>query len=82
MGLLIAAGLYGLARLALGLTHHTVPILVNVFWICYDVAMLSVVFRAVTYTPGEVEATPNSMLANGSGETAAEVHGRALGGAR
>ena len=82
MGLLIAAGLYGLARLALGLTHETVPILINVFWICYDVAMLSVVFRAVTYSPGEVEATPDTMLANGAGETAAEVHGRALGGAR
>ena len=82
MGLLVAAALYGLARLALGLTNDGVPILVNVFWICYDVAMLSVVFDAVAYRPGEEEADPATMLARAAGETAAEVRGRALGGAR
>jgi cellulose synthase (UDP-forming) len=82
MVLLIAAALYGLARLALGLTTDGVPILVNVFWIGYDVAMLGVVFAAVAYSPGDAESTPASMLTADDGETAAEVHGRALGGAR
>jgi cellulose synthase (UDP-forming) len=82
MGLLAASAIYGLARLALGLTNEVVPILVNVFWICYDIAMLSVVFRAVSYSPGEDESSPASMLAQSGSDTAADVYGRALGGAR
>ena len=48
MALLMMASLYGLARLALGLTTDGVPVLVNVFWACYDVAMLGVVLGAVS----------------------------------
>jgi cellulose synthase (UDP-forming) len=81
MALLLAAALYGLARLALGLTTDGVPILVNIFWVGYDVAMLSVVFAAVAYRPDD-EADPGSMVSGAAGETMAEAHGRALGGAR
>lgn len=82
MGLLVVSAIYGLARVALGLTHDVVPVLVNVFWICYDIAMLSVVFQAVSYNPGDEETTPDSMLDRANGDTTAEAYGRALGGGR
>jgi cellulose synthase (UDP-forming) len=73
--LLVAAAAYGLGRLALGLTDDTGPILVNVFWVLYNLAMLSVVIEAAIYEP---EATlPEHPLA-----TAAEAHGRVAGGGR
>ncbi len=88
MVLLLAASFYGLARLALGLSTEGVPIIVNIFWCCYDIAMLSVVFNAVAYTPGDDMPSPESMLANK--ETTIELsdsrgfqgEGRLLGGAR
>ena len=51
MALLAGSAMVGLARLALGLTGEGVPILVNIFWICYDLLMLSVVIDAATYAP-------------------------------
>jgi cellulose synthase (UDP-forming) len=73
--LLVAAAAYGLGRLALGLTDDTGPILVNVFWVLYNLAMLSVVIEAAIYEP---EATlPEHPLV-----TAAEAHGRVAGGGR
>ncbi len=82
MGLLVIAALYGLAQIALGRTTNTVPILVNVFWIIYDLAMLSVVVRAVYYNPGDDPVSPTVMLAPPAGETLADMHGRVLGGGR
>lgn len=71
--LLVAAGTYGLARLALGLTDDAGPILVNVFWITYNLAMLSVVIEAAMYEPEEGMAEHPLI-------TAAEAHGRVAGG--
>jgi cellulose synthase (UDP-forming) len=53
--LLNIAIVWGLGRLTLGLTRHGVPILVTVFWSCYDLLMLSVILRAATYRPREPE---------------------------
>jgi cellulose synthase (UDP-forming) len=73
IALLVAAGTYGLARLALGLADDAGPILVNVFWIVYNLAMLSVVIEAAIYEPDGAE--PEHPLI-----TAAEAHGRVAGG--
>jgi cellulose synthase (UDP-forming) len=51
MVLLAGACVFGLARLALGLTDDGLPIIVNIFWACYDLVMLSVVLDAATYQP-------------------------------
>jgi cellulose synthase (UDP-forming) len=79
--LLALATLWGLARLALGVAPDGVAILVNVFWIGYDLAMLSVVLDAVVYEPpGEDD---ESLPDGRSGDaTAALAHGRAMAGAR
>jgi cellulose synthase (UDP-forming) len=55
MGLLVAACLFGLGRLAFGYSGEVVAILVNVFWACYSLMMLSVVLDAATYQPPEDE---------------------------
>lgn len=72
MGLITVAMVYGLARLALGLTDETVPILVNIFWSCYNLLMLSVVLEAATYQPPDdassvPPAPPGSLMATASG---------------
>jgi len=73
MLLLIAASIYGLVRLTLGLTEEGVPILINVFWVTYNLLMLSVVLDAATYQPPqEVEGEPTS----GSVDTVALLRGR------
>lgn len=82
MVLLLIASLYGLARLALGLTTDGIPVIVNVFWACYDVAMLGVVLGAVSYTPSQETADASSMLDVREGDSTAELRGRALSGAR
>jgi cellulose synthase (UDP-forming) len=67
---LICASLFGLGRLALGLTNDGLPIMVNVFWAVYDLVCLSVVLDAAVY--GErAEAAPAQPAA-----TAAEARGR------
>jgi cellulose synthase (UDP-forming) len=55
MALLVFAILVGLGKLALGISDEGVPILVNVFWACYDLLMLSVVLDAATYQPSAGE---------------------------
>jgi cellulose synthase (UDP-forming) len=80
MALLIVAMLYGLARLALGHASDGPAILINVFWGCYDVLLLSVVVGAVRYQPQGAEAGLAAMTT--ASETTADLHGRALGGAR
>jgi cellulose synthase (UDP-forming) len=62
MGVMIVAALYGLTRLALGRTDETVPILINVFWIGYNLVMLSVVVEAAVYRPSD---TPEPSIADG-----------------
>jgi cellulose synthase (UDP-forming) len=51
MVILLAAAVWGLARLALGQATDGVAVLFNVAWIAYDLAMLSVVLDAVTFEP-------------------------------
>jgi len=60
MTLLMAASVYGLARLALGLTHNGGVILVNVFWAVYDITMLWGVMTALFYKPA-AEETPSDV---------------------
>lgn len=73
--LLIGAVVFGLARLALGLSAEGIPILVNVFWVCYDLILLSVVIDAALYQPNDLpDAPPASTL------LVAERRGRAGAG--
>ncbi len=55
IALLNVAIVWGLARLAFGMTGQGIPILIAVFWACYDITVLSVVLRAATYRPVERE---------------------------
>ncbi|MDP3064583.1 MAG: glycosyltransferase [Chloroflexota bacterium] len=73
MGLLAAAMVWGLARMALGYEREWLPVLVNVFWGCYSLLALSVVLDALAYRP--VEAAPSD-----PNTTSAEVRGRAAAG--
>lgn len=56
IALLIVASVYGLARVALGMTSESWVIFVNVFWAAYDVLMLSAVLTAYFYKPAVEEA--------------------------
>jgi cellulose synthase (UDP-forming) len=61
MAALVVAIIWGLGRLALGLTTDGIPILVNLFWCCYDLVLLSVIIDAATYRPAAtVTETSNS----------------------
>jgi cellulose synthase (UDP-forming) len=51
MGLLVLAAIWGLGKLALGLTEEGWPIVINVAWIAYDLVMLSAVLDAATFQP-------------------------------
>lgn len=75
MGLITVAILYGLIRLVLGLTDEVLSVLVNVFWSCYNLVMLSVVIQAATYAPPAGENGSNVEQV-----TAATAHGRVTGG--
>lgn len=66
MLLLFAAGLYGIAQLVVG-TTQTLPIGINLLWITYDITLLSVVVRALTYTPPDHPPTPESMHVHPAG---------------
>jgi cellulose synthase (UDP-forming) len=68
MGLLAMAAAYGVGRLALG-DPNRLPIAINLMWVTYDLALLSVVVRALRHTPSETAATPDSMLALAPGGT-------------
>jgi cellulose synthase (UDP-forming) len=82
--LLTLAALWGLARLALGVAPDGVAVVVNVAWISYDLAMLSVVLDAAIYEPpsesDDAEADEHSDKTPEA--TAALAHGRAMAGAR
>jgi cellulose synthase (UDP-forming) len=39
--------------MALGLTEDGLPVLINVFWVCYDLVLLSVVLDAAFYRPAD-----------------------------
>lgn len=70
MVLLVAASIYGLTRMLLGLDDNRVAILINVGWSIYDLAALGVLVVAVRYRP---KSTGNDLPA----ESAATRRGRA-----
>ena len=73
VALLCGVVLVGLARLALGVAEDGLATLVNVAWAAYDLALLSVVVRAVTFRPAGTSLIAASV---DPGESAAEAHGR------
>jgi cellulose synthase (UDP-forming) len=81
MVLLCLAIVFGLGKLALGVTGESVPILVNVFWAIFDLVMLSVVLDAVTHTTREADIESKAALPLGE-PTAALANGRIGGGVR
>jgi hypothetical protein len=68
MVLLVAASIYGLTGLALGLTHNRGAVLVNVFWAAYDIVMLWGVMTALLYKPADEE--PDAEAASSTGVVA------------
>lgn len=56
--LLVIASVVGIARLVLGYFDDTAGTLVNLFWVGYDILMLSVCFEALTYRPPPDAAAP------------------------
>lgn len=70
----------GLGKLALGLTTNGFPIVINVFWACYDLVALSVVLDAVTYRPPH--DAPESAGDTDPLAGAAAAHGRPAAGMR
>jgi cellulose synthase (UDP-forming) len=81
MAALSAAIVFGLGKLALGVTGESLPILVNVGWAIYDLVLLSVLLDAVVHAPAEAEETANA-TAPANAPTAALSHGRIASGAR
>jgi cellulose synthase (UDP-forming) len=82
MGLIVAAMIYGVARLLLGYTDEVLPVLINVFWSIYNLVMLSVVIQAATYSPPDDAAGSGGAFApNAETLTAATASGRISGGA-
>jgi cellulose synthase (UDP-forming) len=51
MGLLVVAAIVGVVRIVLGYFDDTAGTLVNLFWVGYDLWMLSVCLEALTYRP-------------------------------
>ena len=63
-------------HLALGLTDDGVPILINAFWICYDLVCLSAVLDAVIYRPDDTaDVAPSSESSGGSAPEAGRCAG-------
>ncbi len=79
MAALVAAVIYGLARLALGLANDRLSITVNVAWALYDLVMLSAIIGAALYEPPA--SSELELLADGA-LTAATEHGRHGAGLR
>ncbi len=74
MALLCVAVVFGLGKIALGVSGEIVPTLVNVGWAIFALVMLSVVLDAVTHSAASAEeeqevtlpvGTPTAALANG-----------------
>jgi len=76
---LVAAAIWGLARLALGQATDGVAVLVNVAWIGYDLAALSVVLDAAGFEPSSAADEPLAGPDDPEA-TAALAHGRAMAG--
>lgn len=74
MAALVLSSLWAIGRLLTGATNDWFPIIVNLAWVTYDLAMLSVVIGAVRYKVEEADET--------GGITAADVNGRLLAGGR
>jgi cellulose synthase (UDP-forming) len=79
IALMASAMLYGVVGLALGARDDWFPVMVNLAWGGFILAMLSVVVVAANYQPEDAATEPEPNVAIG---TAAEAHGRALGGSR
>ncbi|MCX6040678.1 MAG: glycosyltransferase, partial [Caldilinea sp.] len=73
MLLLIGSSIYALVRLTLGLTDEGVSIVTNIFWVMYNLILLSAVLDAATYRPPEVT---ESGAAGQAVDTAALLRGR------
>lgn len=56
MALLLFGVVIGVVKLALGLADDAVPLVVNVVWALYDIAILGVLLRAVAYRAGAAPA--------------------------
>ncbi len=69
MGLLAAAGVLGIIRMAVGQADRT-PTLVNLAWIVFDLVVLSVIVQAVRYR-GEDEDADEHETSEGPPATAA-----------
>jgi hypothetical protein len=78
MALLIVAAMVGSSRLVLGYFDDSAGTLVNLFWVGYDLVMLSVCIEALLYRPPE-EATsreaaaPSLTVVSPSPEAAAAI---------
>jgi cellulose synthase (UDP-forming) len=80
---LICAAIWGLLRLTFSTTSDVVPILVNVAWIVYDLAMLSAVLDAATFVySARTEPAAEPLAPAPEVETAAAAHGRVPGSSR
>jgi cellulose synthase/poly-beta-1,6-N-acetylglucosamine synthase-like glycosyltransferase len=69
---LVLSSIWAAGRVLLGFNDDWFPIAVNLVWVAYDVAMLSVLINAVRYTAEETDETDTVM--------AADVNGRLLAG--
>src|SRR5262249_38173328 len=58
MALLVIAAIVGVLRLVFGYFEDVPGTLVNLFWVGYDLVMLSVVLEALTYRPAETDRQP------------------------
>jgi cellulose synthase (UDP-forming) len=78
--ILVLAAAWGVGRVLLGRSYEPVGVAVNLFWVAYDLLMLSVVVGAASYRPREGDTEPQATIgtaAADAGLTVAEVHGRA-----
>jgi cellulose synthase (UDP-forming) len=69
MLLLSMSVIVGLVRLTFGLTQDAPGIIVNVFWACYDLVVLSVVVDALLYAGPEQVQLPDLETAPSAGST-------------
>jgi len=57
IALLSLAMVVGVAKLALGMVEDAVPVVVNIVWAAYDIAVLSVIFGALAFRPERAAAS-------------------------
>ncbi len=73
IALLIAAAQHGVTEVFAGHIADRFPVFVNVFWACYDIAMMRVVLTAARFQPVDADG---ELAAVAVADTAATVHGR------